>query len=308
MDQPTTRISKLVTIISLLTASLSMALAATTNLTPVADTSLFQPSSDNNLGGLSFMPIGVTGGGLRTRALVRFDLNAAIPAGSIITSASLNFSVVQSYAKGEGLPFVLHRVLAGWTEGTGTGVAPPANVGSPANPGEVTWNSRAHGTANWGQAGGQPGVDFLAIGSATNAMTATTLNFSSAALSVDVQRWLDNPGTNHGWIVLLVGETAAGSGSRLASKESTTKPMLTIAYDPPGSATSPTLFAAAASGSQFSFSFIGEAGRTYAIERRAPLASGWTTATNIPSLPSSGVIHYTNSLSGNEAYFRVRTP
>src|SRR6516165_494209 len=67
--------------------------ADTTNLTPVADTSLFQLDPNNNLGGLTSVPAGTIRTGQRSRALFKFDLTQ-IPSSATITSADLMVQVI----------------------------------------------------------------------------------------------------------------------------------------------------------------------------------------------------------------------
>jgi hypothetical protein len=281
--------------------------AATTNLVSMADTSVFEPSPNNNLGGMDFVSAGVTSQGKRTRALMRFDVAGAIPAGSSITSASLAIRYLQG--GGTGQSYEMHRMLVPWVEGTGVGLVPgTGNVGAPANPGEVTWQSRAHGSAGWGSPGGQSGVDFLSGASASATLALSGLVFSSAGMAADVQLWLDTPGDNNGWIILLTGETTSSSASRLGSREGTAKPTLSITYTLPASPTPPDIFALASLGSQLRFSFTTQADKTYAVESRSSLDSGWSTLSTFPSVPTNSVVHFTNSVSGNERYFRIRTP
>jgi hypothetical protein len=281
--------------------------AATATLFSVADTSLFQPSPDNNLGGLDYLTAGVTAGDARTRALVRFDVAGGVPPGSTITSATLTFNVI--VAHGFEQTFELHRMRVGWTEGTGAAFSGMGNVGSPANPGEPTWNSRAHGSSPWGVAGGESAVDFIAAASASATMAATTLTFASAGTTADAQLWLDSPGTNFGWLIRLGGdEDIPTTASRLGSREAAVKPTLVLQYTPPAPPTPPNIFAAVKLGAQFRFSFAGQAGRAYTVESRSPLGAGWNTVTNISTLPADATLHITNVISGNEKYFRVRTP
>jgi hypothetical protein len=278
--------------------------AATTNLVPVADACLFEHNPNNNLGGNGFLPAGVTSTGERARALLRFDLTTAVPAGSAIHSATLGVAV--SVANGAGKNFNLHRLRSAWNEGTGAGFG-GGNVGAPANAGEVTWNNRAHPATPWTQPGAQAGADYVSLPSASTAMTSTALSFSSAGLAADVQLWLNQPATNHGWIIILDGEPGGRSASRLDSRESATPPVLTLNYTPPGPVAL-TISGVTAAGGQFRFAFNGQSGQAYTVEGRTNLNSGWFTVTNIPTLSATGPVQVTNSISGSQHYFRVRTP
>src|ERR1051326_3079342 len=109
-------------------------------LHPVADTTLFELTPDNNMGGDVTLASGKTGLATASRALIRFDLAAGVPANASVVSARLTLNVVKSPMLGAvDSDFDLHRMLVPWIEGTGTGL-----IGSPANPGEPTWNNRSH--------------------------------------------------------------------------------------------------------------------------------------------------------------------
>src|SRR5205823_5423166 len=80
--------------LALASQSFSMVQAATISLQPVADTTLQQAFPDNNFGGgTSFTAGGRRNGGI-TRALVQFDIAGNLPAGAVISSASLTLTVV----------------------------------------------------------------------------------------------------------------------------------------------------------------------------------------------------------------------
>ena len=68
----------------------------------------------------------------------------------------------------------------------------------------------------------------------TTAGTSGTVVWESTdALVADVQRWLDDPTSDHGWI--LVGdEVAVQSAKRFSSRDGTQPPKLIIGYDGTG--------------------------------------------------------------------------
>ncbi len=187
-------------------------------LLPVADTSLFEANPDNNLGGYTNLPTGATETGMRARALIRFDLASAIPAGVTITSASLTLTVVRAPSTGgTGSQFELRRLLQTWGEGNKAGLS----SGEPASRGEATWNARFAPTNLWSQPGGTAPADFSSMPSGTtfvgglgSCTFATTSN-----LVADLQFWLDHPAENFGWIVMSQGETVRGTARRFASRE-----------------------------------------------------------------------------------------
>jgi hypothetical protein len=210
--------------------SLADARADTTNLTPIADTSLFQLDPNNNLGGLTSIPAGTIRTGQRSRALFKFDLTQ-IPSSATITSADLTVQVVIVPPAGAltASTFDLHRVLRDWGEGTGAG---PLR-GSPATTNEATWNNRFHPSTPWAQPGGSSNVDFVGVPSGTSFISGIgPYTFSSTpGLVADVQAWLSNPATNFGWMLITESERTPESARRFASREDPNRsPMLVIGY------------------------------------------------------------------------------
>jgi hypothetical protein len=277
--------------------------AETTNLTPVADTTLHEFEPTYNFGGGDSFTAGGRNQGGRARGLLRFDIASRLPAGAVIQSASLTVRTI-IMANGSGSIFDLHRVQANWGEGNGN-----ASTGSPlVAAGDATWNLRQSPTP-WAAAGG----DYAGASSASRAITNANENFTFSApgLAADVQEWLDHPGTNFGWLLRsqseLVGGTIRRFGSRL---NATAAPVLHIEYTVGAApAAPPDLFDVVLAGNEIRFSFHVESNRTYSVEFRDTLGTtNWNTLTNIPALPSAEIIHVTNGATGNELYFRARTP
>ena len=286
--------------------------AATTNLTSVADTCLFQHNPDNNLGGDTYTivgTIGPSGGGGNSRALYKYDVASSLPSGATVASATLSLAVPTAQAT--GLNFNLHRVLKDWGEGTGAGGGDSGGIhGAPANAGEATWNARFYPSTLWTGAGGLIGSDYLTAPSATAAMGSTTLVFSSAAMAADVQAWLDNTGTNFGWLVIIANEATQQTASHLGTREGAgNAPVLTVVYTVPTPPAPPNLFNLAQVGNQIRFSFNGESGRSYVVQFRDSLTTGdWNVLTNIPTLAANATLHITNDVSPGPRFFRARTP
>jgi len=169
----------------------------------------------------------VLASGTTRRALIRFDLSS-IPAGSRVVSASLDFFVVRARDEHNTS---LHRVLAAWGEGASNGG--DAGVGAPAQPGDATWSHRVWPGTPWSQRGG----DFVATVSAVRSVgfgpASYTFN-STPALVADVQGWLQNPASNHGWI--LIGDDQGNQNAkRLASRQSgnaSARPTLVLGVPP----------------------------------------------------------------------------
>lgn len=199
--------------------------AATVTLRPSKDTTIYG-NGDANLsnGGGQFLLAGSSGERRRLRSLIAFDLAGQIPAGSTINAVTLTFAVNTPLASNRN-SVALHRLTADW--GEGTLVAPMGEGGgAPANPGDATWNSRAHGSATWTS----PGGDFLPTASAQQAVGApgTTVTLAADGLAADVRAWLANPASNFGWILIATDE--AGPAVRFASRQGSPAPSLVIDY------------------------------------------------------------------------------
>lgn len=114
----------------------------------VADTQILQAVKyvDYNLGAQHKYEVGYSGPWARDQkyVLIRFD-DLDIPEEAIITEASVNLYFYGDRVS-SGYEIVapnkevyMHRIRIPWTEGTGGNES--TNDGSPANPGEVTWNT-----------------------------------------------------------------------------------------------------------------------------------------------------------------------
>ena len=309
MKTPFQRISVILATLGVLVHLPLPSPAASTNLVSVADTTLFEHDPTNNLGGKPYAiagTIGPFGQGQRSRALFKFNVLAALPTNAAVASVSLALSV--PIARGAGQVFHLHRMLRDWGEGVGTGGGFGAGQGSPANPGEATWLAAFHPATLWTSPGADSS-DYVATASASQTMGATSLNFSSPGMAADVRSWLSSPASNFGWIIIADNESTLSTASHISTREAPSdKPVLSIVYEPPAPPPPPNLFDVAQVGSVFRFSFDGQSGRSYTIESRSPLNSGWSTTTNIPTLAAPTTVHFTNSISGNEKYYRARTP
>lgn len=212
--------------------------AETVMLHPIADTTLIEVAKDSNLGGAGFFNAGFTGVSTRNRGLVQFALGEAIPAGSIITGATLTFDIVRqpSVDMDQDL-FALHRMLVSWGEGDKT-PNPEGNpgFGSPATAGDATWNHRFFGVTPWATPGGQAGIDFALTPTAivpVYGIADPVLIESDLALVADVQFWLNNPDQNFGWIFKAESEAIRKSARSFASREDASGgPTLVIEFTP----------------------------------------------------------------------------
>jgi hypothetical protein len=198
------------------------------------DTTLYESGSGNlaNGGGRGMFcgRVGPGGGGAKRRAMVQWNIAAAIPAGSTILSASFDMWVEQSSAF---LPIVTeaHRITTNWSEGNNVAPGNGGAGGSTGN-GESTWLHSNYPSQFWNN----PGGDF--------APTSFTFDLpgigpfvtpSNTAIVADVQNMLDNPAGNHGWL-FKTDELLASTARRINTREAQAfNPKLNITYLAPGS-------------------------------------------------------------------------
>jgi len=164
------------------------------------------------------------------RGLVHFDVAAAIPAGAVITNASLALNLTA--ASGGEHAVGLHRVNTSWGEGT-SNAGDSGGGGAPSTAGDATWRHRFFPATSWGVVGGE----FVAVASASIPVGApgTYVWGSTPALVANVQAWLDTPPGNHGWLVRGV-ESSPSTAKKFESRESAfpeLRPVLTVEYTIP---------------------------------------------------------------------------
>ncbi len=269
-----------------------------------ADTSLFEQVPGNNLGASTSLPAGLNNMGTRARELIRFDIAGSVPSNAIITSAALTMNVVQ-VADGVGVSstFDLRRVLAGWTEGVGSG-----RQGSSANNGEVTWNNRIAPATPWFQPGGVISNDFSGDVSASVFINAPgSYVFGSTSNTIaDAQFWLANPASNFGWVIITESENIMGTLCRFGAREDPANaPSLAIEFIVP---VVPVIQNVQATGNQFQFSFPAQPGQPYTVQYNNSLdPAGWLTLTNVPAQPVATNIPVSDTLSAAQRFYRVMT-
>ncbi len=210
-----------------LLATLISPAAAVTVVAPVTqDATLFEDALGALSGGaggqLMVGRVGTNDSTPRRRTVIQFDVSS-IPAGSVITGATLTLNVFK-IRQTTATSVEAHRVAASWSAGTvnpGTG-----GQGSAAAPGDATWLHRSS-PATWTSAGG----DFLGTTSGSQSVGDLGLySWSGVGMVADVQAWIDNPAQNFGWI-LIGDESAAFTVKEFNSADSASnRPILTITY------------------------------------------------------------------------------
>jgi hypothetical protein len=225
--------SKTLVVVILLTALCctvaSSVSAAIINLTPSKDNTLYEydPADGDRSNGAGFhFFAGETAMGELRRGVLAFDIAGHIPAGSTILAVTLSMNMSRT-ALDTARTVELHKLLADWGEGTSHAPGEEGD-GAPATPNDATWRHRFFDTIFWTNQGG----DFSATVSASQSVGPIgQYAWTSAQMVADVQSWLDNPGTNFGWLV-LGDESTIATAKRFDSRGSASPPMLTIQYIP----------------------------------------------------------------------------
>jgi spore coat protein A len=218
----------------LLVLLLVMAPLAAADTVPVGaslDNTLFEEDGTLSNGAGQHFFAGNTDNLDKRRGLVAFDVDLAIPPGSIVTSVTLTLFVTRTKAQSEDVE--LHRVLAEWGEGGSVGPG-EEGAGDSAQTDDATWTHRLYPGLTWATNGG----DFVATASATTAVGGQNKSYTwtGASLAADVQAWLDTPSNNFGWIV-IGNETDSKTAKRFGSLQNTTaarRPSLEVVFTPAG--------------------------------------------------------------------------
>lgn len=202
--------------------------ADTVVLAAGADTTLFSESGDLSNGRGQHLFVGVIATGGRRRALLRFDLSG-IPSGAQITSATLELRATRT--AGGGIAVGLHRVVGDWGEGNSNS-GDPGGGGAQAAAGDATWIRRVWPGTSWTTAGG----DAAGSPSATTTVGNEGLyQWTGGGLVGDVQDWLNQPGSNTGWL-LRSTESGAQNAKRFGSRDNSLpadQPRLVVEFNAP---------------------------------------------------------------------------
>jgi uncharacterized repeat protein (TIGR01451 family) len=201
-------------------------------LAPVAVNTLIQvptssPSAQLSNGAGQFFFVGDTDqpNNKIRRGALKFDLSG-VPAGATITSVTLSLNMSKTRSGPQNVS--LHQALQTW--GAGTSVATgEEGRGAPATTGDATWFYSFFSSQTWTT----PGGNFAAPSSATTLVgTVGMYQWSGAGLVADVQQWVNNPGSNFGWI-LTGNETGPQTAMQFDSElnpNASTRPVLTVDY------------------------------------------------------------------------------
>lgn len=254
-------------VLSFLLGTSWSARAASIPLNPVQDTFISDAIETPNGTGTDMVigSQGSTASFAKNRGLIRFDLSP-IPAGAVVSSATLRLTVARVPATPANSNFELHRLLLPWDES------------------QSTWPLRLDPDESWGVPGGLAGTDYSEAASSTVRVAGTgDYTFASTPeLLADVNAWLTNPAANHGWLVKTEDESVGFTARRIASREGPVGvPVLEVQFETvePLRITLTTIVA-----DQICLSFTAKAGKIYTLERREQVDSGeWMVVATLPA-------------------------
>ncbi len=267
-------------------------------LSPSADTALFQYRPDNNFGAseLAAGSIGIETN--RSRALLKFEVTNAIPPDAVLTGARLRLRVTRTPGVVEtGSRFELHRVLKDWGEGNKIGT-----LGDLAEDGEATWFARHHPDVLWSVPGAAAPDDYSPTIESTQFIDSFGW-YQFDHLAASVKFWQEHPSDNHGWILISGSEDVPRSARRFAPRESGAEyPVLQLDYVP-----MPHIDRFELSNGFVELTFDQLARNAYAIEGTAdPSPDGWMTLTNLPPQAVSGAISVRLKATSISSFYRVK--
>jgi hypothetical protein len=202
-------------------------LAGSVEITPIQDCTLIEDPEGalgNGSGPHLFAGRNSASSNSIRRALLQFDVAGHLPSGSVVTGALLALHMSQTNAGAEIVS--LHRVVAAWGEGASWA---SGGSGAPSEPGDATWIHTFHEGGFWGYPGGD-----LTASSASAVVDGPGYYAwgSTDGMLADVQSWLDDPATNHGWL-LRGNEAASSTVKRFDSREHddrAMRPVLTVEF------------------------------------------------------------------------------
>ncbi len=284
--------------------------AETITLFPTADATLIELWPTNSMGAGGWISSGTTQNGNSNRALVKFDVAAAVPAGATITGAGLYLWVTRSPVDGNtDSVFSLRRMLRPWGEGENPTPEFSPGFGLPAQGGDATWAYAMARTNAWAIPGGLEGVDYSSAVSSSAFVAGVSTQpyfFESGGSVADVQLWLDRPDLNFGWMLKSEDELSRFTARRFGSRElgdPGSSPQLTIDYLLPLRISS-----VQASSNRMTLTFNTDPGYAYRVEARAPVVgtNEWAVLTNFAVSFLSAERSFTDLHTNAQRFYRLR--
>lgn len=221
-----------VAVLSLVSSALCQGSSIT--LLPVADSTLYEDAAGSFANGAGEgLFVGRIASGQRRRALLAFDVAAAVPSGARVVEVELQMTVTRGFAQGL-VATELHRMTSPWVEGPSNATLFREGQGVLSIAGDNTWLHTSYPSSFWSQ----PGGDFAPVASGVAGVPplGPVVFASTSALVADVQGWLDAPATNAGWC-MRTDELVPQEVRRLDSRQSSVvgaEPRLRIRWVQPG--------------------------------------------------------------------------
>ena len=272
---------------------------------PSADTTLFETFPNNNLGATD-LTSGSTAAGLRSRALIQFDISAMVPPTATIDSVTLTLTATRQPPGGHGSVYRLFRLLQPWGEGNKTGIH-----GAPADPGEASWNDRfaSEPGGGWSVPGAAGPKDFSPVPGASLFVGAEgRFTFASSSnLVTDAQFWLNEPTNNYGWIVISDAESVPQTVTHFGSREDPTNaPILVIGFTLPATGQRLSIDRFAIATNTFILGFTAAAERSFTVQYLESLSTtNWQILTNVPAQSAGSEVLVTDPIHSPQRFYRA---
>lgn len=212
----------------LLVVGSGAAFAGSANIPALHDAMIFGTSADADTGAASgkgpAMFAGADGGSSRKRALVTFDLATYVPSGVTIDVVRMDLVLGQIAGSGMGgngsnypsRTIRVYHLTTDWSEGSSGSPTSPTiggtGQGYTISTGDTSWHYTNYSGSTWTNLGG----DFNATEIATATFTSPfsvgqTDSWSSSGMVSDVQAWVSDHASYHGWLIKSDLETSATS-------------------------------------------------------------------------------------------------
>eukprot|EP00056_Hartaetosiga_gracilis_P008323 m.118539 g.118539 ORF g.118539 m.118539 type:complete len:958 (+) comp12898_c0_seq4:102-2975(+) len=214
--------------------------SAQVTITPVKDNTIvetFDANQELNSGGASDgIYAGMRVDQKRLRAVLDFEVTRKVPVGSQVISAFLtifNNKVKFPYKYNH----TLHELGQDFGEGSSTSIG---GKGSPATSFDATWVHAEYPQKMWNTPGGDYGVALSWV-----EVDFAQRFFTFPGLTKVVQKWVDDPSAEHGFIIIGKEDSCTSAGCTGTARQFVSKddvgnnehwPTLTINYNPPANA------------------------------------------------------------------------
>jgi hypothetical protein len=204
------------------------AFAEVVTMTADKDATIYSNSSFSNGSG-DFLHLGLNNSeSLTKRVVLHFDVEGILPMWATLDSVKLTMYVSRTQIGNKTVD--LFTLSEHWSEGP-SDAGGNEGSGTASLPGDVTWLHTSYNTEFWSTPGGtyvQPAVASMVVGDTGHYTWGST-----TAMVDDVQRWIDHPDSNFGW--LMINDEASRSSKRFDSRHNqnvSQRPQLSVWYTP----------------------------------------------------------------------------